>query len=566
MKNSPYLIILLYFAIHGLLFGQSIINTVHNLSVSGTGSITATSESKVCVFCHIPHNSSPRTPLWNKPDPGFNYTEYSSSTIQATIGQPTGSSILCLSCHDGTIALGEILSQPAQIVMNSGITTMPIGSAANLSQDLSNDHPVSFIYNSTLSSNDGELVDPATLSGPVILENTRLECISCHDAHSDLFGDFLVASNQYSELCLYCHQKSFWSSSQHNASTATWNNTGTNPWLHTPFTSVTENACENCHNPHNAEGNVRLMNYLTEETNCYTCHNGNVASQNIETIVATRTYVHDISSYAGQHDPNENAIVQTRHVECQDCHNPHASTATVATAPFASGTIIGTKGVDTNGNPVTSIQYEYELCYRCHADSPDKPSSPTSRQIVQDNTRLEFELNNPSFHPIEGAGINSNVPSLIAPLNESSIIYCTDCHATDGAGAPKGPHGSIYPHILKFNYVTADHTTESYFAYELCYQCHDRTTITNSSSSFGRRVHRRHIMNTDAPCNTCHDPHGINNAQVSTSDHSHLINFDISIVQPNGNGELRFVDNGDFAGQCYLECHNHNHNGSGYAN
>lgn len=550
--------------IPGILSGQSITNTVHNLSVSGTGSITATNESEVCIFCHVPHSSSPRTPLWNKPDPGFSYTEYSSSTTQATIGQPTGSSILCLSCHDGTIALGEVISRPSQILMNSGVTTMPLASSANLSQDLSNDHPVSFIYNSTLSSNDGELVDPALLSGPVQLESSRLECVSCHDAHSNIHGDFLVASNQYSELCEYCHQKSFWNNSQHNNSGSTWNATGLNPWFHTPYTTVTENACENCHNPHNAEGNERLLNYLVEETNCYTCHNGNVAAEDIENIFATKTHIHDISTYSGQHDPNENSIVQTRHVECEDCHNPHASTSATAVAPFASGAIIGVKGVDSNGNGVASIQYEYELCYRCHADSPDKPSSPTTRQIVQSNTRFEFDSNNLSYHPIESAGANSNVPSLISPLSESSIIYCTDCHSTEDPGAPNGPHGSDYPQILKFNYTKDEYTQESYFAYELCYQCHDQNTITDGTGNFARRVHRLHIVGEDAPCNACHDPHGIYNGQSSPSDHSHLINFDLSIVHPNQDGNLRFIDQGDYSGRCDLLCHGEDHRGENY--
>ena len=88
---------------------QSIVNTVHNLSVSGPGDVRATSESEICIFCHTPHNSLPSSPLWNKDDPGYTYTLYHSSTVQAVPGQPDGSSILCLSCHDGTTALGNVI-------------------------------------------------------------------------------------------------------------------------------------------------------------------------------------------------------------------------------------------------------------------------------------------------------------------------------------------------------------------------------------------------------------------------------------------------------------------------
>ena len=49
---------------------QSVVNTVHNLSVSGPGTVRATSETEVCIFCHTPHNSKPMSPLWNRDDPG----------------------------------------------------------------------------------------------------------------------------------------------------------------------------------------------------------------------------------------------------------------------------------------------------------------------------------------------------------------------------------------------------------------------------------------------------------------------------------------------------------------
>ena len=129
MRNRLQIIVISIFLISGYLFSQSIVNTVHNLSVSGPGTIRAASESEICIFCHTPHNSSPRPPLWNRPDPGFNYTLYGSSTTQANPGQPAGSSILCLSCHDGTIALGDVLSRSAPIGFAGGITTMPSGSS-----------------------------------------------------------------------------------------------------------------------------------------------------------------------------------------------------------------------------------------------------------------------------------------------------------------------------------------------------------------------------------------------------------------------------------------------------
>ncbi|MDH5570903.1 MAG: hypothetical protein OEY89_03995, partial [Gammaproteobacteria bacterium] len=102
-----------------------IVNTRHNLSTSGIGTIKATDEQEVCVFCHTPHNSDPVAPLWNRNSSGSTYLPYSSSTVVGSPGQPTGASMLCLSCHDGTIALGEILSRNTDITLNE--TFMPPG-------------------------------------------------------------------------------------------------------------------------------------------------------------------------------------------------------------------------------------------------------------------------------------------------------------------------------------------------------------------------------------------------------------------------------------------------------
>ena len=127
--------------------------TRHNLSVSGPGAVKADTESRICIFCHTPHTASTAGPLWNRRDPGGPFTPYSSSTAIAAPGQPTGASLLCLSCHDGTIALGEVSSEAVPIPMAGGVTTIPSG-PGRLGTDLSDDHPVSFVYDDALASLD----------------------------------------------------------------------------------------------------------------------------------------------------------------------------------------------------------------------------------------------------------------------------------------------------------------------------------------------------------------------------------------------------------------------------
>ena len=541
---------------------QSVEYTKHNLSVRGAIEGQKSSVQSMCEFCHSPHSIKAKVPTWRGSNPGTRYIMYDqsiSSTSNIPVDpsrQPDGSSILCLSCHDGTIALG------------SSQSSMPAGSSSILGTDLSDDHPISFVYDATLAAADGQLkytpMFPVTLDG-----NSKLQCASCHDPHNDTYSNFLVASNEFSDLCFKCHDRTYWSSSTHSTSTANWNGSGINPWAHSEaaFTSVAQNACENCHVMHTAGGKPRLMKEALSEKNCLDCHNGNVASstKNIE-IQFTKPYKHDIFSYDQIHDPNELSLVNltNKHVECEDCHNPHAVNNFTADAPNANGTLAGVKGIDQNGNAIFPIQYEYELCYRCHSDEP--VASPiTNRQIEQANTRLEFAPTSVSFHPVGIRGKSNNVPALVTPLTESSMIYCSDCHASNGTGSPAGPHGSIYPQILKYQYEKTDNTPESAFAYELCYSCHTRDQYnTDMGDNVQRQVHYKHVVMEKTPCNACHDPHGISNTQGNSINNSHLINFDKSIVKQRENGDLYFRDEGYRSGRCNLMCHGTDHDAKSY--
>ena len=209
MKRKIFIVILFIFILIAGSNAQSVVNSLHNLSASGPGDVIASTESEVCIFCHTPHNSRPVSPLWNRNDPGIVYTLYNSSTTQAAPGQPDGASVLCLSCHDGTIALGNVLSRSMDIDFTGGITTMPPGSK-NMSTDLSDDHPISFLYNSALAASDGQLKDPSAISHPVSLENNKVQCTSCHDPHNNLYSDFLLVTTQFSELCFRCHDRNLW--------------------------------------------------------------------------------------------------------------------------------------------------------------------------------------------------------------------------------------------------------------------------------------------------------------------------------------------------------------------
>jgi predicted CXXCH cytochrome family protein len=563
---------------------DTIVNSKHNLSVSGPGTIKATSQSDVCIFCHTAHHSTGATPLWNHNFSGVtNYIVYSSTTLDAlgvTIPQPNGSSRLCLSCHDGTIALGSINSRTTPLAMQNGVTTMPTG-PSNLGTDLSGDHPISFVYDSALAAKDPQVKDPATLTGKVKLDHEgRLQCTACHDPHDNQFGNFLVMDNTASAICLTCHNVSDWSSSAHAMSSKTV--------LPTPLTAakssqatalkvttIAAQGCANCHTPHFAGSKERLMKFAAPEQNCLPCHNGSTAGVKNVAADFQKISIHPVTQNSAAHGPKEDAInPPSRHVTCADCHNPHASkpapAATMASARNkVSESLAGVTGVNASGAVMKSSSKEYELCLRCHGDSLARGQARVNRQLAETNKRLQFNTANESFHPVESVGKNRNVPSLIAPLNTSSLVTCTDCHNSDqspgaGGSGANGPHGSIYPPLLERQLVLTDFTAENPASYALCYKCHSRDSILADQSfravnSQGQsRGHRFHIVDQKTACTTCHDSHGTVTAK-------HLINFNRDYVTPSTSLPLiQYTSTGSGSGNCTLSCHGADHAGTSY--
>lgn len=217
------------------------------LTGSGNFSAVENGEDEICIFCHTPHNAivadadGNRLPLWNRSISGLDaatFSLYRSATFNAGVletdaqRQPTGMSLVCLSCHDGVTAINVLQNYGRQAPimtgvpadMNSGYDQIQdiwgsgganIGGAyaANPNiRDLSDDHPVSITYNAGLvAADNGGLKDPGSIS-PLRLFNDRLECATCHNPHEqgnavDGTFPFLRTSNINSAMCLKCHNK-----------------------------------------------------------------------------------------------------------------------------------------------------------------------------------------------------------------------------------------------------------------------------------------------------------------------------------------------------------------------
>ena len=258
-----------------------IANTRHNLSTTNAlaDSINVTAgTADICVFCHTPHsaNLAVAAPLWNKQNsaPVGGYTTFStasSSTIDGTV-LPVGSvSLACLSCHDGTQAMDNIINAPGSGGVTNGggaggLTTftwdavqapprvsaagnMLAASAAMVGTDLTNDHPIGIQYcggGITTAATAGPCRDTdfrptqnATINTQLVwwvdtgaaglgargksdmilysrsfggVVGPSVECASCHDPHVEggtgvAGATFLRVSNAGSAVCLACHNK-----------------------------------------------------------------------------------------------------------------------------------------------------------------------------------------------------------------------------------------------------------------------------------------------------------------------------------------------------------------------
>jgi len=217
-----------------LAFG-GVINTKHNLSVSGPGTIKSTSESEICIFCHIPHNANPAYPLWNHDISFVNYTSYWSNTLQSYSSRQAAPSIdgfsqLCLGCHDGTIALGAIGGRPNSIKFSGDARNpkdpverlgqrLKVGDYGYLGTDLSGGHPISIKFDKALADlrnadpNLNHLIWPINdPEGYVKLYPTHngygVQCTSCHDPHGGRGASGEPPFWQkihYHDVCCACH-------------------------------------------------------------------------------------------------------------------------------------------------------------------------------------------------------------------------------------------------------------------------------------------------------------------------------------------------------------------------
>jgi predicted CXXCH cytochrome family protein len=477
----------------------------HNLSTSGTGPMKG--QGDACLYCHAPHSGvgTPNSALWSQTLSMQTYAAYSSTTLKNAPQQPTlgGSSSLCLSCHDGTVAVGQTQPYGTLTMMGSMNPTDKFGSG------LQGSHPFSLKLpmvdapdlQVTLTSTH----TTADLTNSVTLINQNVECTSCHSPHvqaiDKLSQNFLVRDSSNGQMCLACHSSDPRSVNGQTNSLSQWTGSihaqASNKIANAPalgsYANVGQNACISCHMPHNSLAGPQLLrgpvpsvpNTDSSTQNCMTCHNGgsNISPAIPNVYAEFAKIAHPFPAGTNTHDTGETAVLNNnRHATCVDCHSPHASQqVTSFTSPLPPAVRASQNGIEgvsgTDGTTVLNPSVnQYENCLRCHGMSSGKQSLavfgylPTWAVSGADPLNIIPQLmqtsssSHPVMHDRSSALPQPSLRTYMLNLDGRTQgrpmglrILCTDCHNSDdnrefGGTGPNGPHGSQYLHLLERRY------------------------------------------------------------------------------------------------------------------
>ena len=585
---------------------------VHDLGPGSRSPITGARPDS-CAYCHAPH-SGLNTGLWNQKLTTQTYTLYTSDTEANSGRQPKlgGVSNQCLSCHDGTVAVGDTVVY-GQVTMRGSMNAQDV-----FGSNMQPSHPISLVLplkdNVDLVASLAATGKTADTTGAVRLIAGNVECTSCHDPHvqaKDLVSqNFLVKDSSSGQLCLACHDPNRqmaghvnplanWAGSAHALSTA---KIAPQAQLGS-YTTVAADACIACHTPHNANGTTRLLRGQNEQ-DCIACHNGSNVSPmpnyaNVFAEYASPKVGHPFPTSTNPHDAAEPTLLNNnRHATCVDCHSGHGSreVSVFPPAPLIRVSQKDVAGISaTDGTTVlTPAVNQYENCLRCHGTSSGKQVLPIYgyfpvRAVAAGdplNLIPQFATTATSSHPV--MHVRSSPlpqPSLRTfMLNLDGItngramgtqIFCTDCHNSDdnrefGGSGANGPHGSRWTHILERRYEFSQAPAPGQLIsnlfpnpdlsvngpYGLCEKCHELNKQIMQNTSWSQ--HSAHI-NAGFSCSVCHTAHGVGAVSGNISG-QRLVDFDVNVVAPNGGLPISY---NRASNSCVLACHGVAHNPNG---
>ena len=592
---------------------------MHNLSAGGPSPIQGPGNGP-CIYCHVPHSAG-NVGLWNQTLSTATYQTYTSQSESNHGNQqlPLGAdSNMCLSCHDGTVAVADT------VLFGQLPTTGGWMQGDDFTTQLQSSHPFSLVKplhdNIDLIASLVSQGVTGDKTGAIKLINGNVECTSCHNPHvqslDQLSENFLVRDSSSGQMCLACHDPTRTQIGGQNqvnplagwpvAIHATAQNTVSGQAQLGSYGTIAANACVSCHTSHNAGGPVRLLRG-TNEADCAGCHSGgtNISPAAPNVFAEYQKISHPFPSGSNQHDAAEPAVLNNnRHATCADCHNGHAAQQVTSfnIPPLIRGSQIGAEGVAMDGTTIVNpIVNQYESCLRCHGYSSGKGAGtnpygylPLRANSDPLNVIPQMNVAAKSSHPVMHTRTSSlPQPSLLTTMLDFNggttngrtmgvQIFCTDCHNADdnrefGRSGPNGPHGSRWWHILERDYedsqapggpgtlITINLNPQPDLSvngpYGMCAKCHNLSIVMQSVSWSG---HNNHVYTDGFSCSTCHTAHGMTATSANPTG-LRMVDFDTNVVgqdtDPNGTRWPISYDSG--AKTCVLMCHNTAHDPGG---
>jgi len=203
-------------AVGGLaaLVTADIVGTAHDFSTLAWGG------GEICKPCHTPHFAQANVEfLWAHALSTVSYTLYDGAvTGPGGMDSLDQRSRMCLSCHDGSVALNDYYDSGGPPVFLD--EAFQIGAGGNLTDD----HPIGVaapypiagtielnaptLTSSGLYGFGGDGTNPEVPLYPFLEAEAVVSCSSCHDVHGrNGVEKLLRINNNSSALCITCHIK-----------------------------------------------------------------------------------------------------------------------------------------------------------------------------------------------------------------------------------------------------------------------------------------------------------------------------------------------------------------------
>jgi predicted CXXCH cytochrome family protein len=214
MSKGTIFVAALFFTAPTIALGGTIVNTKHDLSSTSTAAVKSATQTNTCVFCHMVHNSQPAAfrPLWSHTMTVQNLTWSPTTTVRGTtlptsiISTALAGSRGCMSCHDGTVALGDLFTGTGGTVSGTNVTAGKLtgGNSLLSPTTMQKNHPLGVQKPAAITGFTAFKTVPST-SAVNYDSQGFVQCDSCHNPHDNTFSPFLKINPTAGAICLTCH-------------------------------------------------------------------------------------------------------------------------------------------------------------------------------------------------------------------------------------------------------------------------------------------------------------------------------------------------------------------------